>query len=288
MSAPSGWRTSRAWPLARTSSSGCERRSANGYRSTSSRRCCSSAGSRATVATRRIEPAERPSRITHVSARSRTERRASAVSVASSSSTASNAALASARKAARCSRRSRSASARARSVTSRATTTIRCPPADLERHGGDLHRDPVAVAVADRDLIAVIGPALQPQLRALAEVRALLLDHEIVDRRQRLQLIGRVAGDRQEGGIRVLEPAVAGEHDHRLADLRQGEQQRLVARRLLLCRTLGGAPLGDLEHDGPDADDAVVVAAAHRPVGDDALPVHAGRGGGGARRPRAR
>ena len=45
---------------------------------------------------------------------------------------------------------------------------------------------------------------------------------------------------------------------------------------------LGGAPLGDLEDDGADADDAVVVAAAHGPVGGDELAVHAGRGRGRA------
>ena len=86
-----------------------------------------------------------------MSASSRTERRASSLRVATSSSTASKAALASARNAVRCRRRSRSPCARARAVMSRPTTTICGPIADLERHAGDLHRDAVAVAVADRD-----------------------------------------------------------------------------------------------------------------------------------------
>ena len=157
------------------------------------------------------------------------------------------------------------------------------PAADLERHAGHLHRDPVAVAVADRELVPGVRLALEPQLRVPAGGRALLLDDEVEDRRQRLQLLGRVAGDRLEGPVRVLEPAVVGEHDHRLADLREGGQQRLVARRLLAQRALGGAPLGDLEDDRADAHDAAVAAAAHGPVGDDPLAVDAGRGGGRAR-----
>ena len=156
------------------------------------------------------------------------------------------------------------------------------PVADLERHAGDLHRDAVAVAVADRDPAAGLGLSLEPRPRVPASGRALLLDDEVEDRRQRPQLLGRVAADRLEGRVRVLEAALGVEHDHRLADVGEGEQQRLVARRLLAHRALGGAPLRDLEHDRADADDAAVAAPPHGPVGDEPLAVDARRRGGRA------
>ena len=148
--------------------------------------------------------------------------------------------------------------------------------ADLERHARDLERHAVAVAVPHRELIAGVADALEPLAGAVLGLVALARLDDVEHRRQRLQLLGRIAADGEERGVGVDEALVL-EHDHALADLGERAQERLVARRLLAQRAVGGAALGDLEDHAADPEDLVVAAAAHGPVGGLELAPHAGR-----------
>ena len=108
-----------------------------------------------------------PSRITHVSASSRTHSRATLSIVARSSSDWSNSSLASASSAVRASSRSRSASARRRSVTSRTTTTIwrrsstssRTPPTSRSTSSPSRRRSVSGSAGVDEALVEPRGGA---------------------------------------------------------------------------------------------------------------------------------